>query len=672
MCLARARKALSARRPRLTARGRTVVGALGATLCAGLLLPAGAPAVIHPAGVLDGPANDILEVDGAAMAPDGTGGIVYRKQVAGVAHVFADQFINGRWGAPVEVDGEDAYGASQPAIAAGDGGRLLVVWVQPRNITPKGVTQSELMSASLQPGASTFGQAIIVDANVGEPYSGGVSGVDPSLAMSASSGQAYVVYRVTVNGCENSAGDPPDSSCPPGAVGKLIDVRVSRFEYLTWSSLGAVNRAPQIAMRDPTPENAPAIGIALNGNGVVAWQEPDSDGVARIWVRRLFGSVRGNVLQASPETIDGRPVTSDADAPVIAVNPFGEARIAFRIRGTPGSAVPTTQLYINAIASEIAPHGSQLEGATAVQGAAAGGLGPPSAAIDLKGEFRFAWAQGAVVQGLAGGAQGAGSPVAIGAGGSSVHTTINPLGGATTAWVAPSGAPPAVQVREEYTKGAFQAAQLAGNVPGPIAGLVLGGDNQGDALIACTQGSPGQSEVVGDFVQAPPAQFSIETPVGWVRGAVRIGWEAAPDALAGVTYAVYVDGRERVRGLTGLATRLGLDGLSDGVHRIQVLASDASAQQTMSGASELKVDANPPVVRVRYIDRRRGVRVLVRDRASGVDARATVVSFGDGHTARRQDSAGHEYRRAGTYTITARVRDKLGNHATVHLRVRVR
>jgi PKD domain len=652
-------------------RRRAPAIALVVALGACLLLPRAASAVIHPASVLDGPANNILEVDGAAMAPDGTGGIVYRKQVAGVTHVFVDQFVNGRWSAPVEADGEDAYGASQPAIAAGEGGRLLVVWVQPRNINPKGVTQSELMSASLQPGASSFGQAIVVDPNVGEPYSGNVSGVAPSLAMSPSSGQAYVVYRVTTNGCErNIAGDPLDSACKPGDA--LVDVRVARFEYLTWSALGAVNRAPQLALRDPTPENAPAIGIALNGNGVVAWQEPDSGGVARIWVRRLFGSVQSDVLRASPETIGGRPVSSDADAPAIAVSPFGEARIAFRIRGAPGSAVTTTQLYVNAIASEIAPHGSQLEGAVPVPGAVAGGLGQPSAAIDVKGDFRLAWTQGAAVQGLAGDAQATGSSEAIGVAGSSVHATINPVGGATTAWVAAAGTPPAVRAREEYTQGAFQTAQLAGNIPGPVAGLALGGDNQGDALLAFTQGAPGQSEVVGDFVQAPPAQFSIEAPVGWVHGAVPIGWEAAPDALAGVSYAVYVDGRARLKGLTGLSTRLPLGGLSDGAHRIQVLASDVSGQQTMSGASELKVDANPPVVRVRYVDRRRGVRVVVRDRASGVDARATVVSFGDGHTTRRRDSAAHEYRRAGTYTITARVRDKLGNHTTVHLRVRVR
>jgi hypothetical protein len=630
-------------------------------------------AAINPASVLDGPANDILEVDGAAMARDGTGGVVYRKNIEGVAHVFAVPFANGRWGGPIEVDGADVYGASEPAIAAAEGGRLLVVWVQPRNVSPGGVTLYALMSASLQPGASAFGQAIIVDPNVGEPFTGDVGAVDPTLAM-ASSGAAYVVYRVTTDDCRSVAGDPPNSLCPPAgqSTDKLVDVRVARFSYLTWSSLGAINRAAQISMRNPTPENAPAIGIGLGGNGVVAWQEPGSDGVARIWARRLFGTVLGNVLQASPEQIAGRPVTSDADAPALAVGPYGQARIAYRINGAPGSAVTTTQLYLNSILSETAPHGSQLQGATPIRGAQ-GGLGAPSDAIDQREDFRVAWTQGGAARELAGGARVEGSPVAIGAAGGGALTTINPAGGGTTAWTAPPGAPPSVQVHEDYPRGAFQTAQLAGTIPGPVSGLALSGDGQGDALLAFAQGPPGRSEVVGDFVQAPPAPFVLSTPTGWVRGgAAAVSWEVAPDAVAGVTYAVYVDGRARIGGLTRLAARLSARGLGDGVHRVQVLASDSSGQQTMSGASTLKVDSNPPIVRLTFVDRRRGVRVVVSDKASGVNAHATAVSFGDGYTTRRRATVAHEYRRAGIYWIAAQVRDKVGNHATVHLRVMVR
>ncbi|HEY2141974.1 MAG TPA: hypothetical protein VGG98_07940 [Solirubrobacteraceae bacterium] len=643
-------------------------------LLAVLILPASSTAVIHPATVLDGPASDILDVDGTAMAPDGTGGIVYRKVVGGVTHVFAAQFVNGRWGGLVQVDTGNPYGASQPTIAAGAGGRLLVVWVQPRNVSSKGITEYELAGASLQPGATTFGEQATIDPNVTEPYTGDVSAVAPSLAM-APDGAAYVVYRVVSDDCgagdENNIVENP--RCRPGSTDKVVQVRVARFSYLRWSSLGAINRASQIAMRSPTPANAPSIGIDLTGNGVLAWQEPGSDGVARIWVRRLFGLVPGNVLEASPETLGGRPVSSDADSPAVAVSPYGEARIAFRIQGAPGSAVLASELFLNSIASSLGLKASQLTGAAPIPGAAQAGLESPSAAIDSRGGFRLAWTQSGTARELAGTEGTLGTALVAGPAAGRAVTTIDPVGGGTTAWPATAGGLPTVAVRQDFAQGAFQLAQLVGSVPGPVGGLSLGGSGQGDALLGWTQGSAGQVEVVGAFVQAPPAPFNVVTPSGWVRGRrASLSWEASPDAVAGVTYSVYVDGRARLEGLTGLAARLSPAGLGDGTHRVQVLATDVSGQQTMSPERALKVDANPPLVTLRLVDRRRGVHISIRDLASGVKASAIRISFGDGQRARGRDNVSHVYSWAGVYSITAQVRDKVGNHAIVHLRVRVR
>ncbi len=646
-----------------------------ALVLAGVCFPADAAAVIHPASVIYGPANDLLDVDGAAMAPDGTGGIVYRREVAGAAHVFVNRFLNGRWGSPVQVDGGNPFGATVPAIAAGNGGRLLVVWVQPRNVTARGITLYELMGASLQPGAGGFGAGVLIDPNVGEPYSGDASAVNPSLAMNPSSGQAYVTYRVITSDCSNLAGDPPNSACPPGnSTDKLVEVRVARFRYLTWSALGAVNRAAQLAMRNPTQSNAPAIGIDLNGNGVVAWQEPGSDGIARIWVRRLFGNVQGNVLEASPETLGGNPVTADADAPAVAVSGYGEARIAYRIAGSPGSAMPATRLFLNSISSALGLKAAQLNGVVALPGGSQAGAGAPSVAIDSRGNFRLAWTQSGTAQELSGDDEAVGSSLTVGSStGSFAPTAVNPAGGGITAWTAAPGGLAAVDVREDYPHGGFQLAQLAGGLPGQIVGLALGGSGQGDALLAWAQGRTGQSEVIGDLVQAPPAPFNVQTPSSWVRGAVAgVSWEATSDAVAGVTYTVYVDGVPRLRELTGLAAQLRSRGLGDGVHGVQVLATDGAAQQTMSSEHSLKIDANPPTVKVSMIDRRRGVRVRIRDGASGVDARAIRVSFGDGQRSGKRATAAHEYRKAGPYTITVRVRDKVGNRATVHIRVRAR
>ncbi|HEY5286747.1 MAG TPA: hypothetical protein VIJ50_06560, partial [Solirubrobacteraceae bacterium] len=52
-----------------------------------LLCAATAQAEISPVAPIDGPSAEIVELGGAAMAADGTGGIVYRKRVEGRAHI---------------------------------------------------------------------------------------------------------------------------------------------------------------------------------------------------------------------------------------------------------------------------------------------------------------------------------------------------------------------------------------------------------------------------------------------------------------------------------------------------------------------------------------------------------------------------------------------------------
>ncbi|MCL2768479.1 MAG: PKD domain-containing protein [Solirubrobacterales bacterium] len=638
--------------------------------------PTSSLGAIHPAQVVAGPSNEIIEVDGAAMAPDGTGGIVYRARADGVVHVFAVPFANGVWGAPEEVDSEDRFGASQPAIAAGEGGRLLVVWVQPRNVSSAGVTLYELQSATHDPGSETFGQAITVDANVGEPFSGNAGRVEPKLAMSPS-GQAYAVYRVMVDECnlggaDSSGANPHNDECRQGDA--VVEVRVARYEYLLWSQLGAVNRAPQVAMPRPTPENAPAIGIDVEGRGVVAWSEPANAGEPmRVWSRRLFGSVQGTVLPASPETLGGRPVSGNAEAPEVIVGHYGEAKVAYRIDGRARSAVPVSQLFVNTLASRFDTGGGEFSGPAALPGAAASGIGGVSGALGEHGAYRLGWDQAGAVTLLSGGESGAGTPAVLGSSSGPVLETLNPAGGGTTTWRATAGSSPVVRAREDYAGGAYQTAALAGNVPGPITGLCLGGSGEGDALIGWLQGPAGRAEVLGGFVQAPPTRFGVTVPTGWVRSRqIPIEWETASDAVAGVTYSVFVDGHRLLSGQTGTTARLPASELGDGPHEVQVLAADSLGQGTMSAQTKLEVDIGVPAVRVASIEHGRGVRVTVRDPIVAVARSATRIAFGDGAHARGRARVEHRYRRAGAYTITAYVRDKNGNGATVHVRVRAR
>ena len=139
-----------------------------------LFAAAPAGAAIVPPSVLDGPSSSIIDVDGAALAPDGSGGIVYRKLEDGEAHVFVVRFLDGSWSAPIRVDLGQVGPATEPTIAAADGGQLLVTWVQPWTwiAASAGATPTlhyELMSAVLQPGASSFGQIERIDDGVVVP-----------------------------------------------------------------------------------------------------------------------------------------------------------------------------------------------------------------------------------------------------------------------------------------------------------------------------------------------------------------------------------------------------------------------------------------------------------------------------------------------------------------------
>ncbi len=171
--------------------------------------------------------------------------------------------------------------------------------------------------------------------------------------------------------------------------------------------------------------------------------------------------------------------------------------------------------------------------------------------------------------------------------------------------------------------------------------------------------------------KAPPGRFLATTPVGWVSGgAAPVSWEAPLEAFGSTTYRVLVDGRVHTRPLTALSTRLDPRGLGDGVHHVQVLATDGLGQQTMTAQATLKVDASPPEVTVSRQGRR--VVVRIRDRASGAVAGRTSVSFGDGARVVHRLSARHLYPTAGAHTIVVRSRDRVGHVLDVALKVKIR
>jgi hypothetical protein len=634
---------------------------------------------------LEGPSPDLLDVGGVAVAPDGTGGVVYTKAVGGVPHVFAARYAGGRWGAPMRVDSDRPYDASWPRIAAGDGGRLLVVWVT-QMATVHTTVQRGLVSATLARGARSFGPSLIVDPNVGTG-----AGVSPSLS-GADTGKAIVAYRVVTNDFSVATGDTSAIQLRRGDV--MADMRVARLTGPTWARIGAINRAPFLSTRPPGAANAPQVTAGPDGNAVVAWQEPDQSGTARIWMRRIFGNVPGPPLAASPTTWNGRPVTDDADALALGGTDFEQARVAMRVAGGPAGTLGGPRIFLTTLPSSLDDAAARPQGPVLADGsgdhALAGGVGAPAvAAVDggADGQMRLAFANGPILRSLGADGSGALTPLpATGpaaAGDGATVTAVAPDGGGVTAWSAlDSRGAAVVAVREDFASGAAQTGILAGAQAGSVSELSIGRADSGDALLAFRQGEAGHVEVVVDRITVPPAQFALDTPADWVpprRAAVR--WDAAPSAVGGVTYSVLLDGRRIAGRLTHRRYVPSRRLLGNGVRRVQVLATDALGQSLLSPALTLDVDARPPGVRVTGAGKRtprrrtlpRTVVVRVADHESGLVTHATICDFGDrtrrlhGHGAFR-----HRYARAGRYLVVVRARDRVGNRTTRHLWVEVR
>jgi hypothetical protein len=618
-----------------------------------------ARAVILPATTIDGPSEGIVGFGGVAMAEDGTGGLVYLKRVEGVAHVFVARYVEGRWLAPIRVDMQEPYAASWPRLAAANGGELVVVWATPF-ATEHERPVDELLGAMLGPGSSSFGQAILVDPNIASGI-----GTSPDLAMS-STGQADVVYRVVHGG-------PSTVILRHGDI--VEDVRLAHFDSERWSPLGAINRDPGLSMRPPTQSNAPQLAIGPTGNGVVVWQEPEINGIARIWARRLFGSTLDFVLPVSATSFNGAPIGDDADAPSVAISRLGQAEVAYRQNVGTGSPLPGPRIFLNTLPDGESVNGTEFLGAnvadSAVPGGASASVGPPDIDIDEKQDLRILYDANGSPRVIEGNDRGLSGSLTLGPGfvGSenSSASVMNPAGGGVSAWPSANAAgQAAVAIREDFPNGAVQTALVGGGAGGEIGELSVGRSGIGDGVVAFRQGPIGHAAIVATQATTPPAQFFLTAPSSWVKPSqAAISWVEATSANGPVNYRVVLDGRVLTAPSHALSARLNPNLLAGGVHRVQVLATDIDGQATLTGATTLRVDGQPPTVKILRARGNHAVTVRVADSGVGVEAAAVSVSFGDGAGARGKTALKHRYAHGGIYTIVAHVRDKLGNQATV-------
>lgn len=632
------------------------------------LISAGrAQAVILPAQTIDGPSESIVGFGGVAMAEDGSGGIAYLKRVDGVAHVFVSRYVGGAWQAPMRVDVEQPYAASWVRIGAAEGGELIVVWATPF-ATEHGRPVYELLGAELAPGTQSFSVPAIVDPDIAE-----ATGTSPDLAVS-STGQADVVYRVVNFSSLVPLLRPTDV---------VETVRVAAFDGERWTSLGTVNRDPGLSMRPPTAANAPAIAIGPTGNGVVVWQEPETDGIARVWARRFFGTSLDYVMPVTTTSIGGVPITTDADAPSVAISRLGQAEVAYRQAWAPGSPLPGPRIFLNTLSDGEAESGAEFLGATIADNEVAGGhlasIGRPTVDVDERRETRVVYDSNGQPQEVTRSDRGVLHTSSLGSAFSgsllgaanelSAGNAANPEGGGVSAWPSTDSAGrPGVGVREDFPGGAVQTALLSGGAGGPIGELAVGRSGLGDGLVAFQQGPLGDAAIVAAQVTAPPDPFAVTVPKDWVRPSqVKLGWAPAESANGPLTYQAVLDGRPVGAAQSSLSYTF--PKVSTGTHEVQVLARDIFGQDVLSVVKYVKVDGSAPVVHL--IRHGRELVVQVSDSGSGLVPATVRVAFGDGASGSGRSALSHRYSRAGRYTVFVTARDRVGNTVNVKRRVRI-
>jgi hypothetical protein len=450
-----------------------------------------------------------------------------------------------------------------------------------------------------------------------------------------------------------------------------------------WSRLGAINRNATASMRPPTQSNGPKVAIGASGRAVVAWQEPDQTGVARVWMRRIGGTTLGPVLPASPEDWEGNPVLGDATAIAVAVTRLDRARVAVRVEGDPSTASGGGRIFLTTLASSASPNGGKPNGPTQLEvGSSTAPIGAPAVSTadgkGLEGSMMLAYTAGTGARVVGVDAQGAVSAPSSAAGPaadpeSPMVAAVGSEGGGTVAYETTAEGVPGVAVRQELPEGGSQTGILYGPLGGAVTQLFGAGVESGDGLVAFAQGEAGSLAIVGDRIAALPGNFAVTVPKKWVRpGRAVIHWTAAPSGVGGLTYSLLVDGRAVVSGLTQLRMTPPRAVLDSGVNRVQVVATDGLGGDVASEPVKLRVDSQPPRLQTK-VEKKRGVLELhLKDAQSGLKAGATRVSFGDGTHARGGAGFHHRYDRSGRYLVRIWASDRVHNRLIQQFRVAVR
>jgi hypothetical protein len=613
---------------------------LGMLACALGASPAGAqqPAPTPPV-VIDGPTTALgSPIDlGMSIARDGSGGIVYLKQVGGVQHVFVSAFLGGVFEPPVEVDPGGPVASATPVIAAGNGGLLLVAFV----------SGGELYAIAKPSSQAPFGSPV--------PLASGAA--TPAISIS-NFGKAYLAFTVA-----DGAGD---------------DVRAAYYYQGNWAlETSPLNATP--ADDAGTGAGRPAVVAAGDGVGIVVWGEQGG-----IFSRRVWGTAPSVVDEQADGPLPGCTEQSAGDPVVGAGGDSSYADVAFQEQLTCGGQ-SQSRVLMNRL------RGSAYDGL--IQ---ADGLSPssPDGASDPQltmGEYGHGFVvsqrqsdnavyETTLLDNGAAGAIGQVNSLPLAQPPDAITATAG-LFSTLIAWEQDPGATgmPEIRIRyasEEKTLGPEIVLSSPTSAPPAVAdGFAAAGDVAGDCAVAWVQGSGPETEILAARLYQPPGGFGATTSFQYQRTAhPTLAWSAPAEPWGPVTYTLSIDGAQ-----VGQTTSTSLAvpaALADGPHVWQVTASNPASQTSTMRPATVFVDTVAPTVRLRApagvrVGRRVLVHVAYGDApqpgepladASGVSA--VTIRWGDGSQTAvllGLHTVGHHYERVGHFPITAVARDGAGN-----------
>ena len=530
---------------------------------------------------LDGPSAAIASLNGLSVARDGTGGLVYLKAVAGVTHVFVAALLGGRFQPAQQVDAGLGAASGQPVIAAGNGGVLLIGFVNGGELY---VVDRASAGAQLGPPA---------------PLAGGA--INPSLQMS-NLGKAYLAFAA--------------------ADGSGHDVRAAYYANGSWALEPAPLNAIAPADDAGTGAGAPQVATAGDGVAIVAWGEG-----GHVYSRRVWGTAPSVVdEQADVASLSGCGEVSAGEPAVAAGGDSSYADVAFQEVLSCGGA-HQARVLVNRL------HGSQYDGVAPADGLFSPGgesAGDPSVVMTEYGQG-FVTSEGLASNnvfatllgnnGAIGGVMQANS-----AAGSSPPDPVPAIAGLFSdliAWQQDPGTTGPAEIRIRYeprasTLGPEQIVSSPGQGPTDTGrGLAAAGDAGGDAAIAWVQGTGASTQIVVDQLYQPPGAATPPTSIAYVRTPQPVlSWSPSSQRWGPITYSVSLDGIG-VGQTAGAGIRVATPP-RDGLHRWSVTASNPAGLSTASSTARVFVDTVAPRLRVavsgaRRVGKATALRLFYRD-----------------------------------------------------------